>query len=95
MAWQKTSITLKRRLNHHGLGVLVEAGLICREAERLYPDLFEAISVRNNVLHIKTTKAQQLQFVMIQGKLLKELQTYCKAQNLQEITNLRLTIGRK
>lgn len=92
MAWKKTDDLLRIRLNQHGLGELVQAGLICREAENLSANIFEAVSVSNGILHVNITKQNQLKLLMVQGKLLKDLKTFCTAKNLQEIKRIRLTI---
>ena len=92
MAWQKTDNLLRKRLNQHGLGELVEAGTICAHAQSLYPGMFEAVSVKNDVLHLKLVKKNQLELLMVQGKLLEDLAAYCKAKNLRPIARIRLTI---
>lgn len=93
---QKVDRILTRRLNHHGLGWSVIAGQICQEAERLYPQLFQTISVRkseqNITLHVRVPTENLAGFRLVEGGLLRALQTYCGRQSFPPVTRIRLTI---
>ena len=91
MTWLKTDLLLKRRLKHHGLDELVEAGLLCRKAEELLPGLFTAISVRNNCLHLATERKNIMTIKLAQGKLIEQLNQFAEQQKLGKITKIRLT----
>ena len=91
MPWHTTKTVLKRTINQHGLKPMVEAGQICLEAERLYPSLFRAISTRNQYLHLELKKADCPKFKLIEGKLLEDLNGFAVANNLPQITRIRLT----
>lgn len=95
MAWKKTDDLLKKRLNQHGLGPMVEAGIICSHAESLYPGLFRAVSVRDGCFTVEITKANQVSFTLIKGKLQQELNDHAKRHNLKPITRIRLTFEAK
>jgi len=85
---------MKRRLNHHGLTDMVEAGIILQEAERLLPGLFRAVSVKNQVLHLETSKANILELKMQEGKLLHDLNTFAALKKLPPLLRIRLTFSR-
>jgi hypothetical protein len=93
---EKVNSLLTTRLNHHGLGWSVIAGQICREAERLYPNIFQTISVRqsesNVTLHIQVPNEKLISFRLIEGGLLRALQTFCVQQKYPVVTKIRLTI---
>lgn len=94
MALQKTDHILRHRLNQHGLGGLVTAGSICRQAELLFPGQFHAVSLRANVLHIELAEESILLFKQIEGKLLTELNMFAASRHLPEITRIRLTFSK-
>jgi hypothetical protein len=91
MTWKKTSSILNARINHHGLGSMVAAGQICMEAERLMPDLFQAISFRSGILHLRLKKANLLAVKMGEGPLIENINRFSKDHNLPPIVRLRLT----
>ena len=78
----------------HKLSTEIIATDICVEAEKLYPDLFHAVSVRNNILHIEIQPEKVLDFKMIEGKLLKGVNEYCTLKEYSQIERIRLTILR-
>lgn len=84
---------MQKRMNQHGLGAILVAGQVCMQAEKLYPGLFKAVSLKNGCLHLEILKKDQLKLTMIQGKLINDLQTYAKAHNLPEINRIRLTFS--
>ena len=91
MTWHSTSNLFIKRLNQKGLSSQVLAGLLCHEAERLYPGLFEAVSVRQGCLHVAVEPSKAIGFKLIEGKLLKEINQYAENQNLPLLTSFRLT----
>lgn len=93
MAWKKTNSLLTTRLNQHGISERLIATRICEKARELHPALFEPVSFKNGCLHVELTKKNQLPFVMIQGKLLEELNSFTKAEKLPRIERVRLTIS--
>ena len=93
MTWKKSDSLIARQLSHHGLADAVAASAVCREAERLYPDLFRAISLKNSILHLETAYSQQLPIKLIEGKLLADLDGFVKTQNLPPVTRIRLTFS--
>lgn len=90
--WKKTDILLRKRLNHHGLTPMVDAGRIIEYSKTLYPDLFEPVSIKNNCFHVQIHKKNQLAFTMIQGKLLADLNTHAETQKLPPIHRFKLTL---
>lgn len=93
---QRTSAILKKRFQQYGLGEIMDATNLCAQAEKISPDLFQAVSVREsktgeNILHLKLSKANLIKFKLQQGHLLSELNLYAKSQNLRPIDRLRLT----
>jgi hypothetical protein len=93
MTWKKSTDIATRQFNRHGLGKAVAAGLVCQEAERLYPSLFRALSIKNQVLHLEVSKANQLDLKLIEGKLLQELAAFAKAKNIPIPQRIRLTFS--
>ena len=93
MTWNKSDLLLKRRLAHHGIGEMVEAGILCQEAERLLPDLFRAVSVKDQVLHLEIRKENILALKMQEGRLLQDLNTYANLKKLPNLSRIRLTFG--
>lgn len=95
MAWQKTTVLLKKRLNQHGLGGILAATRVCEKARSLYPDLFEPVSLKNGCLHLEIEKKNQLALLMIQGKLLQDLQQFTYQEQLPVVERIKLTIIKK
>jgi len=93
MPWKKTDSLLRRRANQTGMGDMLTAGLLCRQAELLHPDLFRAVSVRKGCLHLEVTAANAIAVKLVQGKLISELNRYGEAHNLPKVTRVRLTIA--
>lgn len=93
MAWKSASSLGTSQHTRRGLQASLVAGQLCIHAEKLYPDLFHAISVRNEVMHLETPAQQVMKFKLIEGKLLKELQAYAQGKNLPVVTRIRLTIA--
>jgi hypothetical protein len=93
MTWKKSDSLIARQLNHHGLADAVAASAVCREAERLYPGLFKAISLKNGILHLETDYAQQLEIKLIEGKLLDDLNRFADIKNLPPTSRIRLTFS--
>ena len=91
MGWNKTDILLNKRLNQHGLGGMVKAGLLCYRAEELAPGLFRAVSVKNNILHLVAKREDQMTIKMKEGWLLKELNSFAKEKKLTPVNRIRLT----
>jgi hypothetical protein len=91
MSWKKTDLLVKKRLNQHGLGVLVEAGVLCQKAEELLPGVFKAVSVRNAALHLELTKENLLAFKMVEGQLMHDLNQFASTKKLPGIKRIRLT----
>jgi hypothetical protein len=91
MSWKKSDSIVSKRFTQRGLGGAIMAGLVCQEANRLYPNLFKAVSLKNGVLHLEISKSEQLNLKLIEGKLLAELNEYAKARNLPVPTRIRLT----
>ena len=65
-----------------GLDKAIAAGMVCKEAERLYPELFQAVSLRAGILTVTAPLSQRLDIKMIEGKLILELAEYSKPRNL-------------
>lgn len=85
-------------MNQHGLGGMIDAGQICRQAEIILPDLFRAVSVRKtlsntHILHLELPKRNLISLKMREGLLLKELNLYADSQKLPRISRLRLTFS--
>ena len=91
MAWKKTDALLMRRLTQYGLTEMVEAGLLCQKAEELLPNLFRAVSVKNNILHLEIPRSQVLHLKMREGWLMDELNTFSLQKGLPLISHIRLT----
>lgn len=94
MAWKKSESLIGKQLHRHGLHRAVQAGLVCQEAERLYPNLFRATSVVNGSLRVTVPLEKQVAFRLIEGKLLQELQGFATARGLPVPTRVRLTVTR-
>ena len=92
MPWKHITIVSRHRMAQHGLSSIVAAGLLCRQAERLYPNLFVAVSVRQRVLHLEVEDTSLLALTSIQGPLLQQLNSYAKTQQLPQLERVRLTI---
>ena len=93
MTWKKTDLILKRRMNQHGLGTMVTAGQFCRQAELIMPDLFEAISFRGGILHLKVHPAKQMAFKMVEGSLFSEINAFAADHQMPAVTKIRLTVS--
>lgn len=91
MSWKSTKTILGAENNRRGLQPSIMAGLVCNEAEKRYPSLFRAISLRRGVLHLEISKKNQLELRLIEGKLLEELGVFAKERNLPLPTRIRLT----
>ena len=92
MPWKQIDILARHRLAQHGLTSITIAGLLCRQAELLYPGLFLAISVRKGVLHIQVEDTSLLLFKTIQGPLVQRLNVYALRCKLPLVESVRLTI---
>lgn len=91
MAWKRLDLLSKRQFTSRGLGPRVAAGLLCTKAEELYPDILRAISVKQRVLNIYVAPEHRLDFHLIEGELLKQLNSYAQAAKLPSVTRVRLT----
>jgi len=91
MSWKKTDLVLKKSFNQKGMGDLVTAGQLCRQAELLLPNVFRAVSFRNHILHIELSRAKTMTFKLVEGKLMLELNAYAKEHHLPEVSRFRLT----
>lgn len=91
MAWKRSDDLSLIRLRQRKLDGSLQAGLVCREAERLYPGIFRAVSVSRGVLHLEIKKKNQLSLKMVEGKLLQELQQFAQEKYLPVPTRIRLT----
>ena len=83
-----TNIHIKR-----GLQASILAGVLCKEAEKLYPDMFRAISLKQGRMHIEIPPAHLVSFKLIEGHLLTNLQIYGKKHGLPTITGFTLTLS--
>ena len=92
MAWKKTENIILSHLSRHGLGPAIIATNIGQEAEKMYPELFRSISFKGGYLHLEVPRKKLLSFKMVQGKLLKDLNVYCKDRSFPVINDIRLTI---
>lgn len=92
MAWKKTDNLIRKRLNQHGLGGVFIATRTCEKARELYPGLFEPVSVRNGCMHISILAKNKLPFMMIQGKLMQDINRFAEGEKLPQIDRFRLTI---
>lgn len=92
MSWKKSDSLFGRQLRQHGLGKAVVAGMVCQEAERLYPGLFRATALVNGALRVTVTPENQIPFRLIEGKLLEELKAYTTPRQLPIPTRIRLTV---
>jgi hypothetical protein len=93
MAWKHisslaTNIHIKR-----GLQASILAGVLCKEAEKLYPDMFHAISLKQGRMHIEIEPSKLVSFKLIEGQLLTSLQAYSKKHGLPAITGFTLTLS--
>lgn len=79
-------------MNQHGLGGLMAAGALCRQAELLYPGEFRMVSMRGNVLHVEVPEVKLLAFKQIQGKLQQELNAFAAPRRLPAVLRFKLTI---
>lgn len=77
----------------HKLSKEIVATNICVEAEKMFPGLFRAVSVKNNILHLELKMQDMMNFKMIEGKLLTDINTYSKSNSLGLIEQIRLTIS--
>lgn len=94
MSWHRIDKLTHRSFTRRGLDASILAGRICHQAEALYPNLFRAISLRNETLHLEVAASQQLAFRMVEGKLLQELANYATTHQLPTVKRIRLTIIR-
>lgn len=94
MTWKKGESLIGKQLQRHGLARAVTAGMVCQEAERLYPGLFKATSLVGETLKVTLPPENQIQFRLIEGKLLAELKAFAEARNLPIPTRTRLTVTR-
>lgn len=92
MPWKQIDVLARHRLAQHGLSSITIAGLLCRQAELLYPNLFLAVSVRKGVLHIQVEDTLLLHFKSIQGPLVQDLNAYALRLKLPSIQAVRLTV---
>lgn len=90
-AWKKTNDLLHKRANRSGWRGTLAAVQICQEAERLCPELVQAVSFRNGVLKLQVSPQNLLAFKLVEGKVLLDLAEFTKAQNLPAVTSIRLT----
>jgi len=93
MPWKKTDLVLRRRANQTGMGKMLTAGLLCRQAEILYPDTFRAISVRQGCLHLEAAPDKAIAVKLIEGRLITDLNRYGAEHGLPPITRVRLTLS--
>lgn len=91
MPWKKSDDIVTKRFTQHGLGPALAAGQVCQQAEKLYPELFQAVSLKNGILHLRVRKADQLGLKLIEGTLLADLQAFASERNLPSPRRLRLT----
>jgi hypothetical protein len=94
MAWKKSDSLIGGQLRRHGLSRAVTAGIVCQEAERLYPNLFKATSLVGETLKVTILPKNQIPFRLIEGKLLAELQAFAEFRSLPFPTKTRLTVTR-
>jgi hypothetical protein len=92
MTWNKTDFVLRKRMHEHGLNDLVSAGQLCRHAESLLPNIFTAVSVKNQVMHLEVPRTHLLAFKMQEGRILDELNQHATLQKVAPISRFRLTI---
>lgn len=93
MPWHRPEKIAVHNLNQIGLGDAMVGSQICKQAESLYPGLFEGVSYKNGVFHASVYRAKLLQFKLIEGPLTQALQTYCLEQKFKPLTRVRLTIA--
>jgi hypothetical protein len=92
MGWKKTDALFNTQANRQGLGKALNAGMVCQEAERLYPQLFKATSLVGNTIRISVLVENQMSFRLIEGKLLIELKAFAEPRTLPVPTRCQLTI---
>jgi hypothetical protein len=92
MSWKKASSLASNQYAKRGFQASVLAGAICKEAEIRYPGLYRAVSVRKGIMHLEVSPAKIMEFKMIEGTLLKELQTWATKTGFGIVTGFRLTI---
>lgn len=92
MPWKKTDSIVSGNMQRQGLHKAIAAGTVCQEAEKLYPGLFKATAVVNDTLRITVAPEKQIDFRLIEGKLLEEIQAFATPRNLPVPTRIRLTI---
>ena len=88
MSWKRLDNLAGIQHRRRGLSPALEAGTVCKRAETLYPDLFEAVSYRTHVLHLRVKTERLMEFKLIEGELIATL-------NREKITiqRIQLTIA--
>jgi hypothetical protein len=97
MPWSPLSDLIPKRLNQHHLMPVITAGKICQQAELIAlnlkkPGLFQAISVKNGILHLKVHPAKLIELKLIEGKVLEDLNLWLLTEKLPALKRIRLTI---
>lgn len=90
--WNKLSNITTSKHASQGLSPVVEAGIVCLEAEKFAPGLFKAVSLKNGLMTLQVTHANRLKLTLVESKLLTHLKTFATEKNLPFPTRFRLTI---
>ncbi len=91
MSWNPVGKLSHRQFARRGLDASLTAGTLCKEAERLYPGMFEAVSLRNGILKLRLPPSQLLALKMVEGNLIAKLNEYALARQLPKVTAIRVT----
>ncbi len=92
MSWNKTGGIAGKKFTSGGLDRTLAAGMVCHEAERLYPDMFKAVSIKAGVLTLAIQRADTIKVKGIEGPLVTTLRTYSTTRNLPLVERVKLII---
>lgn len=91
MSWKAAGNLAARNHASRGVGASVAAGLVCQEAERLYPGLYKAVSLRNGTLKLAISPENLVACKLVEGDILARTAAFAKERSLPVPTRIRLT----
>jgi hypothetical protein len=88
--WKKTDQLVGSRFRANNLDSAIAAGRACKEAERLYPGLFRAVSIRGGIMTVAVPPGGRIAVKMIEGALVPTLNAFSKERGLPEVSRLKI-----
>ena len=92
MTWKHASSLASSQHSKRGIQASLIAGSVCLKAEKDYNGLFHAVSIKNRRMHIEIEQRNLVNFKLVEGKILKEVQAFSEAAGLPRLTGFTLTV---